>query len=199
MTWQNTYPKLIFSDCLLCQTLFSNSLWTRWVTSSQNLLSQDNSIVRQVSGFCHSDQSNREASPCKNLEGFLSLSKRRSLVRLKKTLPANPSSFGVKSNGRLMIAGWGSFIVIYIPDSMGLGKTLQSIGISDKIAWTYPKALACYYKSDWPLLVVTPASVMDQWKEAIRNWCSSAYPKLKIPNISSNFSYASLVCTPSRH
>ena len=49
-------------------------------------------------------------------------------------------SYGIRSNGRLMIA-----------DDMGLGKTIQAI------------SLASYYRSDWPLLVVTPSSVKVSW------------------------------------
>ncbi len=39
---------------------------------------------------------------------------------------------------------------------MGLGKTLQAI------------AVMCYYRSDWPLLVVCPSSVRMSWAEV---WC----------------------------
>ena len=40
-----------------------------------------------------------------------------------------------------------------IADDMGLGKTVQAI------------AVACYYRSEWPLLVVCPASVKMAWAE----------------------------------
>ena len=50
------------------------------------------------------------------------------------------SSYGVRNNGRILIA-----------DDMGLGKTIQAI------------SLASYYRSDWPVLVVTPSSVKVAW------------------------------------
>lgn len=40
-----------------------------------------------------------------------------------------------------------------IADDMGLGKTIQAISV------------ACYYRSEWPLLVVCPASVKMYWAE----------------------------------
>ena len=52
--------------------------------------------------------------------------------------------FGIKNDGRVLIA-----------DEMGLGKTIQSI------------ALAIYYKSDWPLLIVCPCSLKKQWYQVL--------------------------------
>ena len=48
-----------------------------------------------------------------------------------------------------------------IADDMGLGKTMQAI------------ATAFYYFDDWPLLVVSPASVKFQWTEALIDWVPS--------------------------
>lgn len=45
-------------------------------------------------------------------------------------------SFGIDKNGRCLIA-----------DDMGLGKTFQAL------------AIANYYKEDWPLLIITTASM----------------------------------------
>lgn len=45
-------------------------------------------------------------------------------------------SFGIDKNGRCLIA-----------DDMGLGKTFQAL------------AIANYYKEDWPMLIVTTASM----------------------------------------
>lgn len=45
-------------------------------------------------------------------------------------------SFGISKNGRCLIA-----------DDMGLGKTFQAL------------AIANYYKEEWPLLIVTTASM----------------------------------------
>ncbi|KAI5750295.1 hypothetical protein M8J76_014421 [Diaphorina citri] len=53
--------------------------------------------------------------------------------------------FGVSKNGRCIIA-----------DDMGLGKTIQALGIAD------------YYREDWPLLIMCPASMRFQWDEEIR-------------------------------
>ena len=40
-----------------------------------------------------------------------------------------------------------------IADDMGLGKTLQAI------------CVACYYRKEWPLLVICPSSVRTAWAE----------------------------------
>ncbi|CAN8003353.1 unnamed protein product [Ixodes pacificus] len=56
----------------------------------------------------------------------------------------------IRRNGRLLIA-----------DDMGLGKTIQSI------------AVACYFREEWPVLVVAPSSVRFTWKEAFLHWMPS--------------------------
>lgn len=58
--------------------------------------------------------------------------------------------FGIHLKGRVLIA-----------DDMGLGKTLQSL------------ALAHYYLSDWPLLILTPSSMKFAWDEAVKEWLPS--------------------------
>uniref|UniRef100_A0A6B2L0Z7 Uncharacterized protein n=1 Tax=Arcella intermedia TaxID=1963864 RepID=A0A6B2L0Z7_9EUKA len=45
-----------------------------------------------------------------------------------------------------------------IGDEMGLGKTLQAI------------ALSIYYKSHWPLLIICPASLQNQWHNEFMKW-----------------------------
>ena len=40
-----------------------------------------------------------------------------------------------------------------IADDMGLGKTLQAL------------CVVCYYKREWPLLVVVPSSVRFAWRD----------------------------------
>jgi SWI/SNF-related matrix-associated actin-dependent regulator of chromatin subfamily A-like protein 1 len=54
---------------------------------------------------------------------------------------------------------------VILADDMGLGKSIQAISI------------ASYYRSQWPLLIVTPASMVATWDEQIRKWlCSSIDP-----------------------
>ena len=48
-------------------------------------------------------------------------------------------------------------------DDMGLGKTIQSI------------AIACYYRDEWPLLVVCPSSVKMYWAEVYTELYRSVY------------------------
>ena len=50
--------------------------------------------------------------------------------------------FSIRRSGRVLIA-----------DDMGLGKTLQAI------------AVMCYYRSEWPLLIICPSSVRFTWAE----------------------------------
>uniref|UniRef100_A0A336K7I3 CSON003224 protein n=1 Tax=Culicoides sonorensis TaxID=179676 RepID=A0A336K7I3_CULSO len=54
--------------------------------------------------------------------------------------------WGISKNGRCLIA-----------DEMGLGKTYEAI------------ALAYYYKNDWPLLIVTTATMMKFWVDKIHD------------------------------
>ena len=51
-------------------------------------------------------------------------------------------SFAVHNGGRVLIA-----------DDMGLGKTLQAL------------CIACYYRREWPLLIVVPSSVRFAWRD----------------------------------
>eukprot|EP00039_Didymoeca_costata_P014284 m.229012 g.229012 ORF g.229012 m.229012 type:complete len:1110 (+) comp15985_c0_seq10:264-3593(+) len=63
-------------------------------------------------------------------------------------------TFAVRQKGRCIIA-----------DEMGLGKTLQAIA-----------TMSCYI-DDWPLLIVTPASVRWCWAEEIEKWlCTMLEP-----------------------
>ncbi len=50
--------------------------------------------------------------------------------------------YSIERGGRVLLA-----------DDMGLGKTIQAISV------------ACYYRSEWPLLVICPASVKMYWAE----------------------------------
>ena len=42
---------------------------------------------------------------------------------------------------------------VLIADDMGLGKTIQAI------------CLSCYYRTEWPLLVIVPSSVRFDWAQ----------------------------------
>lgn len=53
-------------------------------------------------------------------------------------------SFSIRHDGRVLIA-----------DDMGLGKTIQAI------------CVACYYRTEWPLLVITPSSLRITWQLVI--------------------------------
>ena len=68
------------------------------------------------------------------------------------------SSFGIWKNGRVLIA-----------DDMGLGKTIQAI------------CLACYYRKEWPLLIVVPSSVRFDWAQ-VRSLCVAGLIK-KTPTV----------------
>ncbi|XP_069081160.1 DNA annealing helicase and endonuclease ZRANB3 isoform X1 [Pleurodeles waltl] len=61
--------------------------------------------------------------------------------------------FALKRNGRCMIA-----------DEMGLGKTIQAI------------AVAYFYKSEWPLLIVVPSSLKYPWIEELEKWIPELCP-----------------------
>ncbi|KAF1744235.1 hypothetical protein MXB_2962 [Myxobolus squamalis] len=50
---------------------------------------------------------------------------------------------------------------ILIADEMGLGKTLQAL------------AIASFYRSEWPLLIVCPTSLKNTWLEAVIQWLVS--------------------------
>uniref|UniRef100_A0A1B6GXP5 SWI/SNF-related matrix-associated actin-dependent regulator of chromatin subfamily A-like protein 1 n=1 Tax=Cuerna arida TaxID=1464854 RepID=A0A1B6GXP5_9HEMI len=65
--------------------------------------------------------------------------------------------FGVSRGGRCLIA-----------DDMGLGKSIQALGIAD------------YYRSDWPLLIVCPSSMRFQWEEELRVRLPNSVPLHRI-------------------
>ena len=48
---------------------------------------------------------------------------------------------------------------------MGLGKTLQALSI------------AFYYKQQWPLLIVVPASLRLPWVDEIEKWFPEIQPE----------------------
>lgn len=50
---------------------------------------------------------------------------------------------------------------LLLADDMGLGKSLQAL------------AFAAYYRSDWPLLIISPASMVATWAEQLHRWLPS--------------------------
>ncbi|GMR43151.1 hypothetical protein PMAYCL1PPCAC_13346 [Pristionchus mayeri] len=65
--------------------------------------------------------------------------------------------FGIRKGGRCMIA-----------DEMGLGKSIQAL------------AIARYYRADFPLAIVCPASVKSAWKGQIERFCPAINENLYI-------------------
>jgi SWI/SNF-related matrix-associated actin-dependent regulator 1 of chromatin subfamily A len=55
--------------------------------------------------------------------------------------------YGVQRFGRLLLG-----------DEMGVGKTIQALGIQ------------YLYKNDWPLLVLCPSSLKYTWQDEVRTW-----------------------------
>ena len=62
--------------------------------------------------------------------------------------------YGIQKFGRMLLG-----------DEMGVGKTVQAIG------------LAYIYKNDWPMLIITPASLKFTWKDELLNWLPSMRPE----------------------
>ena len=55
--------------------------------------------------------------------------------------------FAIKNFGRILLG-----------DEMGVGKTIQALGI------------ACLYQEDWPLLIIVPSSLRFCWRDEIMKW-----------------------------
>lgn len=55
--------------------------------------------------------------------------------------------FGIKRRGRMLLF-----------DEMGVGKTVQAIGIS------------ALYQEDWPVLIICPSSLKYNWRNEIKQW-----------------------------
>ncbi|KAF7266549.1 hypothetical protein GWI33_020058 [Rhynchophorus ferrugineus] len=73
--------------------------------------------------------------------------------------------FGIERNGRCLIA-----------DDMGLGKTFQALAIMN------------YYADDWPLLIVTTASMKHVWEETITKYLTSV-PILQVQYMTASKDY----------
>ncbi|KAK2166039.1 hypothetical protein LSH36_43g04003 [Paralvinella palmiformis] len=61
--------------------------------------------------------------------------------------------YGLSTEARCLIA-----------DEMGLGKTVQALSI------------AYYYKHEWPLLIIVPASLRYPWIEEVEKWLPEIHP-----------------------
>jgi len=72
------------------------------------------------------------------------------LVRALMPFQQEGVSFSIRHDGRVLIA-----------DDMGLGKTIQAI------------CVASYYRTEWPLLVITPSSLRITWQQAFIKWLPS--------------------------
>ncbi|XP_006814094.2 SWI/SNF-related matrix-associated actin-dependent regulator of chromatin subfamily A-like protein 1 [Saccoglossus kowalevskii] len=80
-------------------------------------------------------------------------------------------NFVISRNGRALLA-----------DDMGLGKTMQSI------------CIACYYRTEWPVLIVVPSSVKLTWAEAFKKWVPSLDPEqINVVNTKKDIATSGLV------
>jgi SWI/SNF-related matrix-associated actin-dependent regulator 1 of chromatin subfamily A len=70
--------------------------------------------------------------------------------------PIRNTLFPFQREGIVKVLRRGGRIIL--ADDMGLGKSIQAIGI------------ACYYRLEWPLLIVTPASMVATWHEQLGRW-----------------------------
>lgn len=84
--------------------------------------------------------------------------------------------FGISRSGRFLLA-----------DDMGLGKTLQALMI------------AYFYRTEWPLLVICPASLIGTWQEAVGKYFDGALLPHQIKAFfdSKDFSLDAQVCITS--
>ena len=92
---------------------------------------------------------------CKNPPKLNDLPKNllKSLYRFQK----QGIIFGIKKFSRLLIA-----------DEMGVGKTVQAIGLSS------------LYQKDWPVLVICPSSLKFAWRDEVTQWLSEILEKDEI-------------------
>jgi len=65
--------------------------------------------------------------------------------------------FGINKKGRMLLA-----------DEMGVGKTIQAIGIS------------AIYREDWPVLILCPSSLKYNWRDEILNWLGEIVDKKEV-------------------
>ncbi|KAG5503402.1 hypothetical protein JKF63_05540 [Porcisia hertigi] len=79
------------------------------------------------------------------------------LYRLLKPFQRDSVRFVLERHGRAMIA-----------DDMGLGKTVQAI------------AIAHHYRDEWPVLVVCPMSLMENWAKEFNKFCGIPFARIAI-------------------
>lgn len=72
--------------------------------------------------------------------------------------------FSIKQQGKVLIC-----------DEMGLGKTIQAVAVS------------CYYMQDWPLLVIVPSFLKDQWSAEFKRWLPDLASDISIISTSKNW------------
>lgn len=64
---------------------------------------------------------------------------------------------------------------VFICDEMGLGKTIQAISI------------AAYYRDEWPVLVIVPSFLKEQWSSEFKRWFPDMYSEINIITTSKNW------------
>ena len=64
--------------------------------------------------------------------------------------------------------GIGKYARLLIADEMGVGKTVQAIGLSS------------YYINEWPVLVICPSSLKFAWRDEISTWLNELLTKNEI-------------------
>ncbi|KAG5503955.1 hypothetical protein GH5_04811 [Leishmania sp. Ghana 2012 LV757] len=79
------------------------------------------------------------------------------VYRCLKPFQRDGVRFVLEHHGRAMIA-----------DDMGLGKTVQAI------------AVAHHYRDEWPVLVVCPMSLMENWAKEFNKFCSIPFARIAI-------------------
>lgn len=98
---------------------------------------------QKIQGFKIKYESDDITKTCKDLLPF-------SLVKRLYDFQSDGVDFGIKNYGRVLIG-----------DEMGVGKTVQAL------------ALATCYQSEWPCLILCPATLKQTWFQEIGKWLGS--------------------------
>ena len=89
-------------------------------------------------------------------------------VKQRKTVKDLPESLSSNLYGFQKLGieyGLARFGRLLLGDEMGVGKTIQAIGIS------------YVYKADWPLLIIAPSTLRHTWKDEFKKWIPSMKDK----------------------